>query len=329
MVRLTFTPGLLLCLSFPLAAFPLEPSNPNATEDVRKILKWLESLPKRTDNRVVSGHYFNMRVQEGIDKYVRPIHEQTGKWLALAAHDFIWWNSTNAPENIQALTNWWNDGGLVMLSWHQTNPETLQGYRGHCDLKQVVTPGTTVNKRYLSMLDERAEWLTQLKNNGVVVFWRPYHECNCCFWWGKTNKYFNKTDYVALWRYMHDYFVRVKNLDNLIWVYAPDWFAGCDEYYPGDKWVDIVAIDYYGTSDLSEIPLAYKKMTVFGKPFGISELGHYGDCTSLMDNLKRNFPNTVFVVPWYGKYSFLAHGDVKALVDDPWIITRDEVDWKK
>ncbi len=49
---------------------------------------------------------------------------------------------------------------------------------------------------------------------------------------------------------MHDYFVRTRNLRNLIFVWAPygwdgDYGGEISGYYPGAQYVDIVGVDIY------------------------------------------------------------------------------------
>jgi mannan endo-1,4-beta-mannosidase len=45
---------------------------------------------------------------------------------------------------------------------------------------------------------------------------------------------------------LFNYFCHEKNLHNLLWVYAPDQGPpNVTMYYPGDDYVDIVALDVY------------------------------------------------------------------------------------
>ena len=160
--------GILLSLNvmllLPSMVAGIAPCSPNASDDARTVLKWLETLPSRDTNRLVAGHYFNGSVRQGINDNIKPIYDRTGKWLALAASDFIWWNSGNAHGNVETLTDWWKAGGLVMLSWHISNPARPgAGYGGSCDIKEALTAGTDVNGRYMSSLAKGADWLSRLK----------------------------------------------------------------------------------------------------------------------------------------------------------------------
>jgi mannan endo-1,4-beta-mannosidase len=49
-----------------------------------------------------------------------------------------------------------------------------------------------------------------------------------------------------VWQSLFNYFSNEKNLHNLLWVYAPDQGPGNHTlYYPGEDYVDIVALDVY------------------------------------------------------------------------------------
>ncbi len=44
---------------------------------------------------------------------------------------------------------------------------------------------------------------------------------------------------------MFDYFINNKNLHNILWVFSPPSQSDPKKYYPGDPYVDIVALDVY------------------------------------------------------------------------------------
>ena len=49
-----------------------------------------------------------------------------------------------------------------------------------------------------------------------------------------------------IWKDMFNYLTNIKNLHNILWVYSPDQSrANPSRYYPGDSYVDIVALDVY------------------------------------------------------------------------------------
>ena len=61
-----------------------------------------------------------------------------------------------------------------------------------------------------------------------------------------------------------DYFTHEKNLHNLLWVYAPDQSApNVTLYYPGDDYVDIVALDVYVDDPVFSLSFSFSPKTSF------------------------------------------------------------------
>ena len=53
---------------------------------------------------------------------------------------------------------------------------------------------------------------------------------------------------------MFNYFTHTKNLHNILWVFSPDQSrANPSRYYPGDSYVDIVALDVYTDDPVRKI----------------------------------------------------------------------------
>lgn len=95
--------------------------------------------------------------------------------------------------------------------------------------------------------------------------WRPLHEASGrWFWWGASGK----DAYIALYRYMYDYFTQEKGLDNLIWV----WNGQSAQWYPGDIYCDVISWDEY---DSSKFDADYKALVEMGtdKVIALSENG--------------------------------------------------------
>src|SRR5690606_35754340 len=74
------------------------------------------------------------------------------------------------------------------------------------------------------------------------------------WWWGGSRSAENYAGFRAMWRHMHDYFTNQRGLDNLIWVWSPnhpydEWKVDTLQWYPGDEYVDIVAMDKYGAAE--------------------------------------------------------------------------------
>jgi len=187
----------------------------------------------------------------------------------------------------------------------------------------------------MAELDRVAEALAELRDNGVVVLWRPFHEMTGdWFWWCTKAHPGNPEPFKKMWIHMFDYFTKTKKLDNLLWVYSasnrrdppPDY---C---YPGDSYVDIVGQDIY--SDSAEVS-GYENLLALGKPFCLSEFGKTiknkdrpFDYLVLIEKIKHKYPDTIYWLSWDGPYSIARNLNAEALLNDPWVITRDELDWK-
>ncbi|MFX4093049.1 glycosyl hydrolase, partial [Streptococcus suis] len=82
-------------------------------------------------------------------------------------------------------------------------------------------PSTVEGKRLEALLSKIADGLTQLKNQGVTVLFRPLHEMNGeWFWWGLTG--YNQKDterislYKELYKKIYRYMTETRGLDNLL-----------------------------------------------------------------------------------------------------------------
>ena len=170
------------------------------------------------------------------------------------------------------------------MMWHAVRPidnepngwkESVQNDLTGLEWEELVTPGSSLNKRWLAQLDVVAGYLKILRDNNIPVLWRPYHEMNGkWFWWGDKK---GKQGYQALWHNMYGYFVNHHQLNNLIWVWNANALANPDigdyyHYFPGLNEVDVLATDFYGGNYKNE---DYTKLTELaaGKPVAIGECG--------------------------------------------------------
>jgi mannan endo-1,4-beta-mannosidase len=331
----------------------LEPANPNASTDARQVLNYLVSLPGRKDNRVIAGQnlaHSIVRASSGYDAYVVGLHASTGKWVGLIGADYGGPSTASAiSAGNKILIDYWNQGGLVTISSHFNNPWTggdAWDLRNR-DLVELITPGTAVNKVWMAELDKVAAGLAELRDAGVVVLWRPFHEMNYrkCFWWDMGAVLDDHPEqgveaWRAMWRHMFDYFTYTKGLNNLLWVYAaanrddPGW-SEVDYVYPGNGYVDVVGVDTY--SDFGTVK-GYAKLVATGKPFALTERGPGTILDGSFDNrstinaIRDHYPQTVYFLYWHSwsgaSVAIVDNQNAAALLDDPWVITRDEVDWK-
>jgi hypothetical protein len=221
--------------------------------------------------------------------------QHSGKIPAIRAFDFIWdcqatYDQYNGGEvvqqrNVQRAIDWWNDGGIVTLQWHWFLPNSEEtggtfGTQIALDLNLATTPGTAEYNYLIADMDIAANNLKQLRDAGVPVLWRPYHEAGGrWFWWGKEGPEI----YKKLWKIMFNRFTYHHNLNNLLWVNNTDF--NLDEWYPGDDTVDVIASDQYAAPGVHDIfETAFDKFDDFndpGKVIAMSENGPIPDPAQL------------------------------------------------
>jgi mannan endo-1,4-beta-mannosidase len=173
-------------------------------------------------------------------------------------------------------------GGLVTMSWHQRNPVEVcpRGEYYECakkvmspeTLRAVLTPGTRENKLWLADVRAMAKVLHRLRDEGVVVLFRPYHEMNGgWFWWGKQEAL------PELWDALYDELAGREKLDNLIWVWSVDRDApDAARYFPKRHKPDVVGTDMYEPDQDTPKYARARAITntlAPSTPFAITEVG--------------------------------------------------------
>jgi len=237
-------------------------------------------------------------------------------------------------------------GGFVGMSMHPPNPWTS---KDSWDVKNVsyeelMSPGSRANKRYTKWLREVADILEELQNRNVTVLWRPLHEANGdWFWWGYGGEKpcFTEEQYKELWRSLFRYFVKERDLHNLLWIYCSsvrvsNQIVRFDVAYPGDDYVDLVALDYYGYL-LSDMRADYKKLASFGKVMCVCEYGPMPvvgpqrqlDAEAWLFTIKSGFPEFAYFCSWHswpGAAIALAdHEQAPQLLKDPFVVNLEDI----
>jgi len=316
-------------------AFAAEPANPNTSAPARRILDYFHQLDGRKEGRrILSGQFSdfgngaNLRIMDRI-------FERTGHWPALIGVDYadfgrgsLTWKVPN-----QVALDYWRKGGLVTVMAHMYNPANPKG-GGLRDkgvkLADLLEPDTDTHTRWMQQLDLMAEGLKELKDAGVVVLWRPFHEMNGgWFWWGAQDP----QTFIRVWRHMFDYFSKTKGLDNLLWVYGPNHGQKTAAYYAGDGYVDLVGLDAYTDLVDRQHITGYEELAALPKPFGFTEYGPHGsqnppgnyDYRRFIEGLIKEFPKTSFFMSWNAKWSLAANEHTKELLDHPAVLNREDL----
>ena len=155
-------------------------------------------------------------------------------------------------------------GGIVTFSWHPRNPLTGGDAWdiSSAEVVRSVLPGGEKNAEFRVWLQRAADFVESLGD--VSVIFRPWHEnTGSWFWWGE--KLCSTQEYQELFRMTWLYFVKERGLTNILWCYSPGGDAGPQrsmDRYPGDEFVDILAVDTYefvGGGSLEEARVRYQE----------------------------------------------------------------------
>lgn len=215
-------------------------SNPNASKAAKSLYAYLWSIYGK---HTLTGQQESFWTPAGPRRELDYIEKTTGKLPAILGLDYI------EPRDFAACNEraarWHESGGLVSICWHWGVPTLGTGYQNSqkdWDVAAALRPGTVENQALLRDMDQIAGLLAALRDRGVPVLWRPYHEFSgTWFWWGKHGP----EAFKSLWVLMYERFTRMHGLDNLIWVLG---WAGQNvgkAYDPGRGYYDIAGADIY------------------------------------------------------------------------------------
>jgi mannan endo-1,4-beta-mannosidase len=372
MIRMKITKLLctaILILGVGTMARGINPANPNATQDARKVLTWLYELPRRPANHIVSGHLAggavgpNLKADQDFYRFtmveIEYLHEVSGQWVGLIGADYCagWYESPNPIEDTmdtrelnRGLIDYWNAGGLVAITTHQFDPRELHKDGGQCffkhlpqgvkrlDLSRLYAPGCEEYANFRVIMDRWSAGLRELADNGVVVLWRPFNEAQDGKWWSKQPV----EQYKALYRYTFDYMTRTKGLNNLLWVFDPVDKDGDAGYYPGDDCVDIVGYTMSWDSGPPPHPTRPLPQKVFGcvefnvradlKKLTPGAIPRDYDYITKLNWVKKHLPYCSFFMSWnrvWGPYGRGTPTSIKAMYNDPSVANRGELDWRQ
>ncbi len=269
--------------------------NIKTNAETRNLYKNMLSLP---NGHFMFGHQDDLSYGIGW-KYElgrSDVMECTGSYPAVFGWDIAGLEK-NSPVNIDSvpfdymkkvIIKAYHMGGVNTISWHMDNPATKNSAWDTTRAVYTILPGGIHHEWFKSQLDKVAHFINELKVGFIVkkhipILFRPFHEhTGKWFWWGKGNC--TAEEYKALYTFTHDYLVKEKNLNNLLFTYSPDIFETKEQYlefYPGDTYVDILGIDDYHDVGLNgKIEDLTKRLVLLGeiaksknKPYAITETG--------------------------------------------------------
>jgi mannan endo-1,4-beta-mannosidase len=273
---------LIFFTSFQTIAQRYSPVNPNASDGVKRTLKFLYDIKGKY---ILSGQ---QNYNSDLNTFSDSVKAITGKYPAIWGTDFINWGDKDlGPQIVDEAIKKSRQGYLVTLMWHEGKPTDEPPYEfsknviakmSDGDWNELTTPGTKLNKKWLEQIDVIAGYLKQLKDAGVTVLWRPYHEMNgVWFWWGNRK---GPNGIAKLWKMMYDRFTNYHHLNNLIWVWGANGLRDIPfdeaydykDYYPGPEYVDVLGADVYHF-DYEQDDYESLLKLANGKPIALTETG--------------------------------------------------------
>ncbi len=292
-----------------------------------KLMQVLEEI-YNDDSRLIIGQHMNQGypIGEVFDIETKAFMEGCGTEAALYGWDCV--GTMIYPKNLRniesgrvklayQMTEYMRQGGIITMSAHFPNPAEAEPQpgvsikhpfpNGDKDWQDLLTEGTETNKRFWGYIKQLGDLFQIFKENGAPIIFRPFLEHNGGWIWygipyknekGITCMY--PAEYLkTAWISVYDYFVKERGLDNLIWEFAPNvgkrrtkpeeyWIVPIMHAYPGDEYVDMVAVDWYPSAAEQEEPKdlldCYEDLTKpTGKIFAYGELSA-GDNRTVGDN---------------------------------------------
>ena len=203
--------------------------------------------------------------------------------FATGGHHEEGWFKGYTENNLVMTEQLWKMGGIPTYTWHwkvgedtvfytkDTYPNNgfnasgcTEGVKGTSenntcfnytkafkgDKCKEINEASQEYKDIVADIDIVSGYFKELQEKGIAVVWRPLHEASGgWFWWGAGSP----ECYVQLYRLVFNRMVGTNKLTNLIWVWnintdpslGYDYSALNAAWYPGDDYVDIVAVDIY------------------------------------------------------------------------------------
>ena len=178
-------------------------------------------------------------------------------------------------------TNHWLTPSVKLADSTQQGANNSRNKLTRTQFYQVMTPGNQIYENFREELAIGANFFKKLEAVGIPVVYRPMHEANgAWFWWGiGSNDGITGQDVAALYRYVHDYYVKEQGLTNIIWCFCTGLAGNHSERYnwwPGNEYVDISTTDWYLPHGDYEGYYNAAQDLAEGIPYGMSEYGWDG-----------------------------------------------------
>ena len=244
----------------------------NATEKTKQLAIYLKSVANQ--DKVIFGHQSDTssHVRADLPANGSDVKDITGSLAAITGVDTLAIAGDSkfatTKESLEHFANLSieaaKQGSLITVSTHFPNfssKNIIKLSDGTYDFSKCgfsdcgdftgsakdILPGGQYNDRFLAYIDMIAEYAHRLQEHNIPVIFRPFHENNgSWFWWG--GEHMSAQDSIKLYQYLVEQ-LQERNVHNFLYIYSPNGpFNSKKDYmarYPGDKYVDILAIDSY------------------------------------------------------------------------------------
>ena len=299
----------------------------NSTSGPINVLDYFKSISGR--QTVIGMH--NREPNSSPALQTNKVQSITGRWPGLWSGDLLFSSSdvSNRWTMVNEALNQWKSGSIVHIMMHVVPP--TQSEPGNWDggvvsrlndgqWNDLITNGGSLNRAWKMRLDNYAQYFQYLKDNGVQLLFRPFHEMNQgIFWWGGRT---GSSGTAALYRLTRDYLVNTKGLTNLIWVWnMQDLDLNWSVYNPGNNYWDIFSLDVYNSDGFTMQKYNTAVGVAGGKPMAI------GECSTLpTSNQLAVQQKWVFVMSWAElTFSDNTNAQIQALYGAPNVITKEKL----
>ncbi|HOB19849.1 MAG TPA: glycosyl hydrolase [Candidatus Atribacteria bacterium] len=304
--------------------------NPDPSKEARGVISYLADTYGKG---ILSGqHEAEFPYRPELDR----ILEVTGKLPAIRSMDFLNYSSAMSwPDDVtERAMDWYlNKGGLVTICWHWYSPmggkpvtKSFYTSQTDFDIRRLLNKGTPEHAAAMKDMEIVGRELARLRDAGVPVLWRPFHEADgAWFWWGAHGPGPCKD----LYRLMYERFTYEFKLNNLIWVWTFAFNELNTDWYPGHDCVDIIGIDkYFPAGDYNPNKEGFEALLSFGgdiKLIAMTENGPIPDPDLLIGEEAK----WLWFCPWFG--DFVTDGKCNTpdhlykVYNHPYVITLDKL----
>jgi mannan endo-1,4-beta-mannosidase len=293
-----------------------------ATTRPSKVLTFMYSI---SGKKTITGIH-NREPNSNPTQFTNMIYNDAGVYPALWGGDFLFESDNVASRGtmINEAKNEWSKGAVVNLMYHMCPPMQgescswtggVQSSLSNDQWTQLTTDGTALNTTFKQRLRSIGTWFQSLKDAGVEVIYRPFHEMNQgAFWWGGRT---GATGTSRLFQIEHDYLVDTLGLTNIFFIWSvQDLGWNFQDYNPGDAYWDIFTLDFYNGDGFTTQKYNAMLDVAGTKLIGIAECTTVPTAAQLLTQ-----PRWVYFSGW----SELTTGDIKGTYTAANTLSRDEM----